>query len=116
MLLKTFRAIFIAGFVCVTAAGCAQRTCYKEPHIAFEKIERSMHLPPGTGVAAELDSSDDVRASKPGLFVNLSTGCYWLVETRQNTPLGQVMGVYLYNADNGHEVGASITRSKIDKM
>lgn len=113
---KKSRVILMAGVISVAAAGCAQRTCYKEAHIAFEKVERSMHLPPGTGVAAELDSNDDVQAGKPGIFLNLPSGCYWLVETRQNTRFGQVRGLYLYNADNGREVRHSTTRSNVDQF
>ena len=108
--------VLIAVALTVAAAGCAHRTCYTEPHVAFEKIKRSMHLPPGTGVAAELDTGDDVQESKPGLFANVPAGCYWLIETQQNTQFGQRRGVYLYNAENGREVGGESNLIKVDKF
>lgn len=115
MRLKKCRAILIAVALTGATAGCGHRTCYPT-HVSIEKIERSMQLPSGTAITAELDSKDDVQASKPGQFVNLPDGCYWLIETKQNAPFGQRKGVYVYDAENGREVGGGSTLMKIDKM
>jgi hypothetical protein len=73
-----------------------------------------MHLMPGTGISAELDSRDDVQRAKPGLFLDIPDGCYWLIETRHASRFGDTMGLYLYRADNGQQLRASVTRSNID--
>lgn len=112
--MKKWGVVLIAIVLTLAATGCAHRTCYGEPHVAFDKVEQSMHLAPGTGVTAELDSYDEVQASKPGLFVRVPAGCYWLIETRHNTRFGQVRGVYLYSADDGRKVVASVTRINVD--
>jgi hypothetical protein len=97
-----------------TVTGCAHPTCYTQRHVAFESVEQSMHLPRGTGVTAELDTSDDIKQSRPGEFSNVPAGCYWLIETRQSTPFGERRGIYLHNAENGRELEGGSTLIKID--